>query len=115
MADKMPGRAAQAASDIPGAIDHAPQPAGKALGATRYRRFVTCHRCPHNLGALLWSLLDHLEAKRRPPEQASSLSSLLDEPDSTRLARGDSNSSSARQPENGGNCANAGSRPFPSP
>jgi hypothetical protein len=29
-------------------------------------------------GALLWSLADHLEAQRSPPEQASSLSTLWD-------------------------------------
>src|SRR5664279_4743640 len=39
------------------------QPAGKAVGAMRYSRFVTC-LAP---GALLWSLLDHLEAQRSPP------------------------------------------------
>src|ERR1035441_3037538 len=45
-------------------------------------------------------------------EQAS-LSTLLDEPDSTRLAWEDSNSKSAPQPESGGNREEAGSHPLP--
>jgi hypothetical protein len=42
------------------------QPAGKTVGATRYSRFVTCYPCP-DPGALLRSLVDHLEAQRRLP------------------------------------------------
>ena len=45
-------------------------------------------------------------------EQAS-LSALLDEPDSTRLARGDS-AKSALQLGSGGNHGSVGSHPFPS-
>jgi hypothetical protein len=45
----------------------------------------------------------------------SSLSTLFVEPDSTRLARGDTKSSSALQPESGGSRGNAASHPFPSP
>ena len=54
-------------------------------------------------------------AQSLQPKQASSLSTLLGEPDSPRLARGDSNSRPALKPESGGNRGNAGSHPFPSP
>ena len=54
-------------------------------------------------------------ARRRIEQVSVSLLTLLNEPDSTRLATGDPKSGSALQPERGGRRGDAGSHPFPSP
>jgi hypothetical protein len=66
MADKMRGRAGQTASSILGAIYHAPP---TRQGCRRYALQQVCYILPlaRYPGALLWSLVDHLEAQRRPP------------------------------------------------
>jgi hypothetical protein len=67
MADKMPGRAAQTASSISGAIYLAPANPQARLSALRVIAALL-HATPAQYpGALLWSLLDHLEAQRSPP------------------------------------------------
>ena len=53
MADKMLGRPAQTASSIRGRFITPRQPAGKAVGAPRYSRFVTCYPWPSGCLALV--------------------------------------------------------------
>jgi len=65
MADRMPGRAAQTASSIPGGDLSRPANPQARLSALRVIAGLS-HATLGHPGALLWSLLDHLEAQRRP-------------------------------------------------
>ena len=67
MADKMPGRAAQTASSISGAIYLAPANPQARLSALRVIAALL-HATPAQYpGALLWSYVDNLQAQRSPP------------------------------------------------
>jgi hypothetical protein len=50
------------------------QPAGKAVGATRYRRFVTCYPWPQIRAPCFgrsWTIWKHKEGRPRPPRRLS--------------------------------------------
>jgi hypothetical protein len=67
MADKMPGHAAQTASSIPRANLSRPANPQARLSALRVIAGLL-HATPARYSsALLWSLVDHLEAQRSPP------------------------------------------------
>ena len=72
MADKMPGRAAQTASSIPGAIYHAPPT--RRQGCRRYALLKVCYMLPLSPIRVpcfdrSWTIWKHKEGRPRPPRR----------------------------------------------